>query len=78
MNAGRCLVRRPALQQHGILADRRIELLRDQPARPRRRRPVELRQRDEAEFGIAGFDELEGLRDRGALDDLRLQRVIDA
>ena len=39
---------------------------------------MKLRQRDEAQFRVPRVDELERLRDAVALDDLRLQRVVNA
>src|SRR5450631_985366 len=60
--SARSLVRGPALKQHRILPDRRIEVLRHHPARAGFG-SRQLRQRDEAEFGVAGFDELVGLGD---------------
>jgi hypothetical protein len=50
------------LQQHGILQDRRIVVGGHHP-HLRRRLADHLAQRDEAELGIAAFDELQRLRD---------------
>ena len=54
----------------------RIERLRHHPARSLAL-AGELRQGDEAKFGIAGVDELEGLGDVVALHELRLQRLVE-
>ena len=63
------------LEQHGVLSDRRIEVARHQPARSFLALD-DLRQGNKSELGIAGVDELEGLGDAVALNDLRLQGVI--
>ena len=65
------------LQEHRVLPDRRIESLRNLPARSVGD-AEELRKGDEADLRVPGVDELERLGDAVALDDLTLQGVIDA
>ena len=54
-----------------------IEVRRHEPARTALVED-DLAQRDEADLGIAGGNELERLRDAVALDDLAFERAVDA
>jgi hypothetical protein len=54
-----------------------MKVLRNKPPRSRGD-PVELRQSDKSEFGVPRVDELEGLGNAVASDELALQRVEEA
>ena len=67
-------------EDHRVLLDRLVQRLRHHPRRAARDLAVlvDLRQRHEAEFGIAGGDELLRLRDVLPFDDLRRDRLREA
>ena len=72
MNASRFVVGTIA-EQNRILADRGIQIGWDDPARTFRLLD-DLREGYEPKLGVAGVDELEGLRDAAALYDLIAER----